>query len=338
MLRPRRALSTRLTAIQPLFITDHQSRPATQNNQYLLVAKLGSGSCAKVHHAIDTSTNTRYAAKAVRLSHGRIGAANALEREIRILRLLDHPNIVKLHEVLHRSDPNIVYLIMDYATAGTIRGRVLGEPDAAKIFVQVLHGLMYLHGHGFVHQDVKPSNILLFENGQVKLGDFGIGHSFQSADAVVGSPAYQAPEFFDEDCDRIDPVKEDLWSVGVALYEAVFGYLPFKGDTMFEIAASIREKPVEIPESASGELRDLLTNLLCVDPVARFDMEQALGHPFFDGAENKAIAISGKSPQLKQSKSCVMISASVCDDGYSFAPKPERAASSWPGEMSRSFA
>jgi serine/threonine-protein kinase 11 len=253
------------------------------------------------------------------------------------MRLLDHPNIVKLHEVLHRSDPNTVYLILDYASAGTLRGHRLSEPDAAKIFVQVLHGLLYLHSQGFVHQDVKPSNILLFENGQVKLGDFGIGHSFQSADAVVGSPAYQAPEFFDEDCEHLDPVKEDLWSVGVALYEAVFGYLPFNGDTMFEIAAAIREKPVDIPESASENLRSLLRALLCVDPDARLDMEQTLNHPFFEEAENKVVRISPKTPQLKQSKSSVIISANVCENGYSFAPQLERTASSWPGGIVRPF-
>jgi serine/threonine-protein kinase 11 len=220
---------------------------------------------------------------------------------------------------------------MDYASAGTLRGRLLQESEAAFVFKQVLDGLLYLHEQGFVHQDIKPSNILLFDDGLVKLGDFGVGHSFQSADAVVGSPAYQAPEFFDEDCEILDPAKEDLWSVGVTLYEAVFGFLPFKGDTMYEIAAAIRSSPVAIPETASPELRDLLEHVLAVDPVARFDLHEMMGHTFFANANKKRLEVAPKNPQMKQSQSQVLITAEVCDDGYSFAIQPKRSSSSWPG-------
>jgi serine/threonine-protein kinase 11 len=322
--------------MESILINDHNSKPLSQLNQYLLVAKLGSGSCARVHLAVDTTTNNKYAAKAIRLLSTRT-SPSALEREIRLMRSLDHPNIVKLHEVLHRSDTNTVYLFMDFASGGALRGRLLSEDVAKIVFAKVLTGLQYLHSRGFVHQDIKPSNILLIEDGEVKLADFGIGHSLQSADSVFGSPAYQAPEFFDEDCEAIDPVKEDLWSVGVSLYESVFGRLPFHGDSVYEIGAAIREQPLEVPASASPELRDLLENLLCVDPGARFGMEQLQRHPWFAVAAAEKVAFQGKPVTMKQAKSCVMIPVNVCRDEYSFAIRTERMASSWPGTIPRQY-
>ena len=330
-----RRVNERLPILTPMFIDDIESKPVVKLNNYLLAAKLGEGSHAKVHLAIDTKTDKKYAAKAIRFG-GRLGSSPAqLEREIRIMRRLSHPNIVTLHEVLLRTDTTTAYLIMEYADFGTLSGRVLTEPQIASVLKQVISGLQYLHGQGIVHQDLKPSNIMLFSGGIVKIGDFGIGHSFQSADAVVGSPAYQAPEFFDEGEGDLDPVKEDIWSLGVTLYETAFGRLPFVGETAYEIATNVKHTKLEFDEGASDEFRDLLEHVLCVDPEQRYSLDEILNHKFMEKASDR-LSLDGlpeKRLKMKSSASTVQVVAEVCDGDLCFPTVGvQRTSLSWPAE------
>jgi serine/threonine-protein kinase 11 len=306
--------------MKPTMISDLQSKPRIKLNQYLLAARISRGTTGKVYLAIDTEANRKFAAKSIQLNRAHSSCPILLlEREIRFMRKLDHPNLIRLHEVVHRQDTNTVYLVMEYASAGTLAGRALSEGDAAAIFRQVLRGLIYLHGQGFVHQDIKPSNILLFEDGRVKLGDFGIVHSFESAETVVGSPAYQAPEFFDDNRPQIDPTMEDVWSFGVAMYEAVFHRLPFNGGNMFEIAADAERRTLELPETASANLRDLLQHILCREPASRYSLKDIAEHPFFEGAEMARLHFPARQLKMKQSPGLMQIKAHVCSAEYSFS-------------------
>ena len=331
MLHVRR-MSDRLSVLKPMRIDDLEAKPAVKLNDYFLAARIGEGSNAKVYLAIDCKTNMKWAAKAIKLSeHGRLGAsADQLEREIRIMRRLEHPNLIRLHEVLKRRDTGTVYLIMEYAKFGTFKGKLLTERQIASAFKQVIAGLQYLHSQGFVHQDLKPSNIMLFDNGVVKIGDFGIGHSFQSAETVVGTPAYQAPEFFD-DCEDLDAVKEDIWSLGVTMYEAFFGRLPFVGETVYEIAMNIRNTPLEFGPGASEEFKDLLRHVLCVDPNERYSLDDILNHSFMKQAEEMVhVDCSETKVRMKSSSSMLEVKAEVCDRDFSFASVG--GSMSWPGE------
>jgi serine/threonine-protein kinase 11 len=304
----------------PTMISDLQSKPRIKLNQYLLAARISRGATGKVYLAVDTEANRKFAAKSVQLNRTHSSCPILLlEREIHFMRTLDHPNLIRLHEVLHRQDTNTVYLVMEYASVGTLTGRTLTESQTAAIFKQVLKALIYLHGRGFVHQDIKPSNILLFEDGHVKLGDFGIVHSFESAEMVVGSPAYQAPEFFDEDRPQIDPAMEDVWSLGVAMYEAVFHKLPFNGESMYEIAAEVDRTALEMPEGASANLRDLLQHILCRDPASRYTLKEIAEHPFFEGADMGVLRFPARPLIMKQSPGLMQINANVCGAEYSFS-------------------
>lgn len=189
-------------------------------NQYLLVTKLGTGYFSKVYLALANDQNSRlssnsnqdikesksyYAAKAVRVHERRLAspASTNLEREIKILRSLDHPNIIKLHSVIYAPSIDIAYVIMEWANCGTLQQAIsndlkFDERTIASIFLQIALALSYLHTKGIAHRDVKPSNILLFSDGTAKLSDFGISHSFGSAESVLGTPSYQAPDLFDE--------------------------------------------------------------------------------------------------------------------------------------------
>jgi serine/threonine-protein kinase 11 len=314
----------RLFNFEPMLINDQEAKPQTKLNQYVLAGRLGRGSNGNVHLAIDCQTGRQVAAKAVHLDGAR---SLTLEREIRNMRRLNHPNIIRLLEVLHRKETNTVYLILEYAR-GSLKEQRFSEPEAVSIFRQIVNGLMYLHSEGLVHQDIKPSNLLVFDDGVVKIADFGIGHSFASAEAVIGTPAYQAPEFLSETAS--DPTKGDVWSLGVSIYECVFGRLPFTGETVYEIARASR-RAIEFPHSASPELTDLLALMLCPDPEVRITIADVAAHPFFTGADRKVVEFTASPPRMKISTSLVCVEAEVCDDEYHFAHPS--ISSSWPGRI-----
>lgn len=186
-----------------------------------------------------------------------------------------------------------------------------------------MNGLKSLHSVHVVHQDVKPSNILVFSDGTVKIADLGIGHSFESAATIVGSPAYQAPEvFFDDEYEwsKYDPTKGDVWSVGVALYEVCFKCLPFEGSDIYEIARNTVETELKIPESAPTELKDLLSKLLIIDPEKRISIEEASQHPFL-ACENKKIDFTSYActfPYPKLDLPTKEIKAIICGNDYQF--------------------
>jgi serine/threonine protein kinase len=128
-------------------------------------------------------------------------------------------------------------------------------------------------------------NILLTKNGKSKLSDFGLSSSFENAFDFSGSPSYQAPEIFDDTYDdllQFDASKIDVWSLGVSLFESIFGILPFEGDDVFQIFSSIQSNPVSIPDDCSVELKDLLQKMLAVNPIKRISIADLLEHPFFN--------------------------------------------------------
>jgi serine/threonine-protein kinase 11 len=318
----------------PVFEETERPKRVKQINQYQLLEIIGYGATSKVFFAMDAQSESPFVAKVISIN----GANNeglALEREIRLLRSLDHPNIIKLREVLHNKKRQTAYVIIEWASFGSLQshiGKDLPLPAISSIFLQVLQGLKYLHGRGIVHHDIKPSNILLFRDGVAKLSDFGIGHSFDSADTMIGTPAYQAPEFFnDTGEDLLDPVKQDIWSLGISLYEAVFGRLPYTGENMYQISFNMRNKPLEFPNSAPKDVCDLISKMLDLNPESRLGLEDVMEHPFLrDAAENFSLDIAVPDlPRLTSSKSLLNIPAVVCQEGYTFAHT--KRSFSWSG-------
>jgi serine/threonine-protein kinase 11 len=306
-------------------------------NHYVLRAKLGSGSSSSVYLGIDSRTNESYAIKRIRLRElARTTAGVAqLEREIRLMKLFDHRNILKIGEVLHMPSADEAYLVLEYAEKGCVGNfieRGVRIPDSAilSILKQVLQAVKYLHDSGYVHQDIKPSNILINRDGLVKLADFGIGHSFDSAAMVVGSPAYQAPEALndaypsddDSDSSNEGPQKEDIWALGVTLYQMLFLKLPFVGDNLYELVNFIKEHPLELPDSCPPRFAEVLRRMLSVDPAKRIGVEELLQNQLIAKASDFANDLPDPPVSTLKEGHIVELEAKTCGDGYSFAALP----------------
>lgn len=290
---PARRLTLPLVALrQTLKVAEPKTSEIKQLNQYLLVKRVGRGATSKVYAAIDRNTNELYAVKVWRKTkHGILEAQ--IRREIEMMTRLANPHVVSMREVLKCRENGNTYMVLELADCGSLmsaiqRGVNFSDECIASVGLQVAQGLKFLHERNICHNDIKPSNILLFSNGRVKLADFGIVRSFQSADSVLGSPGYQAPEFLD-DTDSLDPRKEDVWSLGVTLYEMKFGRLPFFGDDLFQIVKDARKQCLTFPSHVSLEFERVIRGMLRVDPAERLSLDEVMLEPFFAGAQELTV-------------------------------------------------
>jgi serine/threonine protein kinase len=268
-------------------------------------------------------------------------AANSLsqlEREVALIRRLQHCHILRLIEVLHDDLRSEVYIVLEYAQKGSLggfiaRGQQLSLDAILGVTRQIALALKYLHGLGYVHQDIKPDNVLIDANGRAMLADFGIGHTFASAGMVMGSPAFQAPEALDDDYDDADasdahPEKEDVWALGVTLYQLLFLRLPYRGTNLFEVVSDIRQRPLEIPGDFDRGLAELLRGMLCVDAENRLGVDDVLANPLLNG--DRPYELPPSPEPVRKDGIVVTHRAHPCGEGFSFASlavKPPRCLS-----------
>ncbi|KGL83461.1 Serine/threonine-protein kinase ULK3, partial [Tinamus guttatus] len=226
--------------------------------------------------------------------------------EIEILKAVRHPHIVELKDFQWDSDH--IYLIMEFCAGGDlsrfIRMRRILPEKVVRVFLQQLAcALKFLHDRNISHLDLKPQNILLssLENPQLKLADFGFAQYMSPWDeqhVLRGSPLYMAPEMVC--CQQYD-ARADLWSLGVILYEALFGHPPFASRSFAELEEKIRsERVIELPSRPrlSPECRDLLQRLLERDPSKRISFEHFFAHPFVDMEHMPSPESLGKATSL----------------------------------------
>lgn len=303
-----------------------------QINQYKEICLIGEGSFSKVFLGLDINSNKYYAIKRINLKsfvRSSIGI-HQLEREIEILRQIKCKYVVSLHEVIHVPEREIVYLIIDYANCGNLDQAIksnfkFSPEEICALFKQIAEGVMFLHDHKIVHQDLKPANILLKSDGSILISDFGVGRSFQSAATVVGTPAYQSPEVVDDTCEyeeeeEIDPCKEDVWSLGVTLYELSFNKLPFTGSNVFEIVRSIESSVLKKPDECDDVLWDLIMHMLVVHPSRRYSIYEVMDHPYIKQADMMKLPKFPpfNAPDIPDDAPIQHIHGIVCDSNYKF--------------------
>ncbi|KAM7156343.1 MAP/microtubule affinity-regulating kinase 3 isoform 9-T9 [Molossus nigricans] len=203
-----------------------------------------------------------------------------LFREVRIMKILNHPNIVKLFEVIETD--KTLYLIMEYASGGEVfdylvaHGR-MKEKEARAKFRQIVSAVQYCHQKRIVHRDLKAENLLLDADMNIKIADFGFSNEFtvgSKLDTFCGSPPYAAPELFQGK--KYDGPEVDVWSLGVILYTLVSGSLPFDGQNLKELRERVLRGKYRIPFYMSTDCENLLKRFLVLNPVKRGTLEQIM--------------------------------------------------------------
>ncbi|XP_016876784.1 MAP/microtubule affinity-regulating kinase 3 isoform X17 [Homo sapiens] len=203
-----------------------------------------------------------------------------LFREVRIMKILNHPNIVKLFEVIETE--KTLYLIMEYASGGEVfdylvaHGR-MKEKEARSKFRQIVSAVQYCHQKRIVHRDLKAENLLLDADMNIKIADFGFSNEFTvggKLDTFCGSPPYAAPELFQGK--KYDGPEVDVWSLGVILYTLVSGSLPFDGQNLKELRERVLRGKYRIPFYMSTDCENLLKRFLVLNPIKRGTLEQIM--------------------------------------------------------------
>jgi serine/threonine-protein kinase len=202
-------------------------------NGHALIRFLHTNTRSPIYAGISSHSRPPFAVKSVSVGHGI--SSLLLQREIRFHYWITHPNLVELDSVFHCSQTQTAYLFFEWASYGSLSdfiGCHLSEEIIASIFTQIFRAIECLHNHGIVTHNVQPSNILLFERGVAKLSNLKMSQNLEIVDAVGGSSDYEAPESVLECQDEtvIDPVKEEVWSLGVSFTRRFLdGYLTKSG-------------------------------------------------------------------------------------------------------------
>uniref|UniRef100_A0A3Q4HVR5 non-specific serine/threonine protein kinase n=1 Tax=Neolamprologus brichardi TaxID=32507 RepID=A0A3Q4HVR5_NEOBR len=244
---------------------------------YRLLKTIGKGNFAKVKLARHVLTG-REVRQVFNLCF--ITFILCLFREVRIMKILNHPNIVKLFEVIETE--KTLYLVMEYASGGEVfdylvaHGR-MKEKEARAKFRQIVSAVQYCHQRRIVHRDLKAENLLLDADMNIKIADFGFSNEFtvgSKLDTFCGSPPYAAPELFQGK--KYDGPEVDVWSLGVILYTLVSGSLPFDGQNLKELRERVLRGKYRIPFYMSTDCENLLKKLLVLNPVKRGSLEQIM--------------------------------------------------------------
>lgn len=258
---------------------------------YDLEKSVGEGNFAKVKLATHTLTGQKVAVKIIDKSKLDKQTSKKLFREVRIMKMLNHPNIVRLYEVI--DTPKELYLIMEYASGGEVfdylvaHGR-MKEKEARRHFRQITLAVDYCHHLHVIHRDLKAENLLLDANMHVKIADFGFSNQFspgQRLNTWCGSPPYAAPELFQGK--EYSGPEVDIWSLGVVLYVLVCGALPFDGTTLTKLRARVLAGKFKVPFYMSTDCEKLIKRLLVLDPTKRATLDQVKQDKWFiEGYEN----------------------------------------------------
>eukprot|EP00055_Hartaetosiga_balthica_P013557 m.70195 g.70195 ORF g.70195 m.70195 type:complete len:579 (+) comp8301_c0_seq1:195-1931(+) len=247
---------------------------------------IGKGNFAKVYLAKHKVSGVEVAIKIIDKSNLNPEGLYKVNREVRILKKLDHPNIVKLYEV--HDTPSKLYLIMEYASGGEVfdylvdKGR-MKEKDARVKFRQIVSAIEYCHANGIVHRDLKAENLLLSKELDIKIADFGFANTFEvgrKLDTFCGSPPYAAPELFLGR--QYDGPEVDVWSLGVILYTLVSGALPFDGETLRDLRSRVLKGRYRIPFFMSTECEMLLKKFLVINASKRISLRKAMNETWLN--------------------------------------------------------
>ncbi|KAM6948162.1 LOW QUALITY PROTEIN: death-associated protein kinase 3 [Aplochiton taeniatus] len=285
---------------------------------YDMGEELGSGQFAIVRKCKDKKTSCEFAAKFIkkrRLSSSRRGVSREeIEREVNILREIQHTNIITLHDIFENKTD--VILILELVSGGELfdflaEKESLTEEEATQFLKQILDGVHYLHSKRIAHFDLKPENIMLLDknvpNPRIKLIDFGIAHQIKAGNEfknIFGTPEFVAPEIV-----NYEPLglESDMWSIGVITY-TLSGATPFLGESKQETLTNISAVNYDFDEEVLGNTselaKDFIRRLLVKDPKKRMTIDDSLEHPWIKVIKRRNVRReeSGHKPERRRLK------------------------------------
>ncbi len=255
-------------------------------NDYIIKETIGTGTFCKVKLGINKYTNEKVAIKL--LEKSKIIEKNDLERiqrEISIIKNLNHPNIVKINEIFENE--NYYFLIKDYCSKGELFDYIvnkirLNEEETSFFFYQIINAIEYIHSKGIVHRDLKPENLLLCEKNKLKIIDFGLSNYYNKNNLLItpcGSPCYAAPEMVSGK--KYNGFKTDIWAIGITLFAMLCGYLPFEDTDNDMLFKKILDCKIEFPDYLSHLSKDIINKILNVQPEKRYCINDIKCHQFY---------------------------------------------------------
>ncbi|ORZ37124.1 kinase-like domain-containing protein [Catenaria anguillulae PL171] len=280
-----------------------QGQKPSSIGYYDLDKSIGEGNFAKVKLGTHVLTGEKVAVKIIDKSKLDKATSKKLFREVRIMKLLNHPHIVRLYEVI--DTPRELYLILEYVPGGEIfdflvaRGR-MKERDARRYFRQIVSAVDYCHRLHIIHRDLKAENLLLDANMNVKIADFGFSNQFtpgQRLNTWCGSPPYAAPELFQGK--EYNGPEVDIWSLGVVLYVLVCGALPFDGPNLQKLRARVLTGKFKVPFYMSTDCEKLIKKMLILDAAKRATMQEIKEDKWFNTEYESAPLINSDLGAMK---------------------------------------
>jgi len=249
--------------------------------RYELGRLLGQGTFGKVYYGRSTITNQSVAIKMIDKDKViKNDQADVIKREISVMRLVKHPNIIELFEVM--ATKGKIYFVIEYAKGGELFKQVekgkLKDDAAHKYFKQLISAVDFCHSRGVYHRDIKPENILLDENENLKVSDFGLSAFTESKrpdgllHTTCGTPAYVAPEVIKRK--GYDGSKADIWSCGVVLFVLLAGYVPFNDSNLIEMYKKISKAEFKCPNWFPKNVKKLLCKMLDPNPDTRISIDK----------------------------------------------------------------
>lgn len=272
------------------------------SDNYELKEELGKGAFSVVRRCVQKATGLEFAAKIINTKKLSARDFQKLEREARICRKLQHPNIVRLHDSIQ--EESFHYLVFDLVTGGELFEDIVArefysEADASHCIQQILESVNHCHHNNIVHRDLKPENLLLASKAKgaaVKLADFGLAIEVQGDQQAwfgfAGTPGYLSPEVLKKE-PYGKPV--DIWACGVILYILLVGYPPFWDEDQHRLYAQIKAGAYDYPspewDTVTPEAKNLINSMLTVNPAKRITAAEALKHPWICQRERVASVV-----------------------------------------------
>ncbi|KAL1469270.1 hypothetical protein MTO96_004977 [Rhipicephalus appendiculatus] len=293
------------------YIVDPETRVTYRKGKLL-----GKGGFARVHELVDVRTQQVYAGKIIpRCQVSRPGQKEKILREIDLHRPLVNKHVVRLHDFF--GDAENIYIILEYCSRKSLvhllkqRGGQLPETEVALLMRQLAEGVRYTHSQGVVHRDLKLGNMLLDENMELKIADFGLAARVADEpprQAVCGTPNYLAPEVL-----RMEGhgFAADVWAMGCIMYALLVGRPPFETSTLTETYQRILRGAYTLPPGLSDVARSLLVSLLQPEPQERPSLNEVLEHPFLRPPREQSGQLLGMLSRLRIDQSAANASRST---------------------------